>query len=237
MPTFEPRPGRPLEGGSPEKASRAGVRAQKAPRVGPAEITNSWTGEALSMSLECRRKAASSARSPSSDPMKTAGSPHWHPCDSSLSLIRTPRDCGSSTAPVIEKVSRTAGGRGPPERVLQAASCREGTVSRPPKPSPSTLCRSRPARQSTRQAVPHVASQVARQIACQVASQSPPTTPPRSAPEPPGAQTFFKFFHRPDRIGASAVLVTAWKHVVFRDNPPCDDLLTMGVDNPECGGL
>ncbi|MBB4363628.1 hypothetical protein GGD65_004673 [Bradyrhizobium sp. CIR18] len=139
MPAFEPRPGRPLEGGSPEKASRAGVRAQKAPRVGPAEITNSWTGEALSMSLECRRKAASSARSPSSDPMKTAGSPHWHPCDSSLSLIRTPRDCGSSTAPVIEKVSRTAGGRGPPERVLQAASHREGTVSRPSSP-PQVPC-------------------------------------------------------------------------------------------------
>ncbi|MGY4284433.1 hypothetical protein ACVWXO_003653 [Bradyrhizobium sp. LM2.7] len=31
------------------------------------------------MSLECLKKAASSLRSPSSDPMKTAGSPHWHP--------------------------------------------------------------------------------------------------------------------------------------------------------------
>nr|GAJ32586.1 hypothetical protein BDOA9_0117760 [Bradyrhizobium sp. DOA9] len=30
------------------------------------------------MSLECRKKAASSARSPSSDPIKIAGSPHWH---------------------------------------------------------------------------------------------------------------------------------------------------------------
>jgi len=47
--------------------------------MGPAEITNSWTGKALSMSLECPGKAASSARSPSSDPMKTAGSPLWHP--------------------------------------------------------------------------------------------------------------------------------------------------------------
>ncbi|CUU21965.1 hypothetical protein CDS [Bradyrhizobium sp.] len=78
MPDFEPLLAALLKGDR-RKRQAAQAPALRKPSMGPAEITNSWTGKGLSMSLECRRKAASSARSPSSDPMKIAGSPHWHP--------------------------------------------------------------------------------------------------------------------------------------------------------------
>src|SRR3954454_17763580 len=79
------------------------------------------------MSLEGLKKAASSYdRLPLTH--QTAGSPHWHPCDSSFVCTRTPGDCGSSTAPNMEKFPERPGVRGlpgtsDPSRV-QVASCR-----------------------------------------------------------------------------------------------------------------
>ena len=72
-------------------------------------------------------------RSPSLNPMKIAGSPHWRPRDSRLSLTRTPRDCGSSTAPNMEKFPERPAARALAREALQAAS---GTPSDPP-PEPS----------------------------------------------------------------------------------------------------
>src|SRR3954467_12650837 len=65
------------------------------------------------MSLEGLKKAASSYdRLPLTH--QTAGSPHWHPCDSSFVCTRTPGDCGSSTAPNMEKFPERLGARGLP---------------------------------------------------------------------------------------------------------------------------
>lgn len=87
---------------------------------GPAEITNSWAGEGLSMSLDCQKKVVSSLDRP---PLTRED--RWQPplasSDSSLSFSRTPRECGSSTAPPVENFpcrrrTRPSGRRAPKAR-------------------------------------------------------------------------------------------------------------------------
>jgi hypothetical protein len=56
-------------------------------------------------------------------------------------------------------------------------------------------------------------------------------------PEPPRAQTFFGFFLRAGPIQPLGASLTHWNRQCFRNNPPCDDFLTIGVDNPDGWGL
>ena len=55
--------------------------------------------------------------------------------------------------------------------------------------------------------------------------------------EPAGRQTFFGIFWRSVAVGSFLLALIDWNHWIFCDDPLCDDLLTMGVDNPGRGGL
>src|SRR3954468_7888739 len=102
-----------------------------------------------------------------------------------LVCIRTPGDCGSSTAPNMEKFPERLGARGLPGA---GAPSRVQGASMPP-------------------------------------------------PDPPRAQTFFEFFLRAGAIQPLGVLLTRCNRADFFNNPPCDDFLTMVVDNPDGWGL
>src|SRR3954465_10594973 len=56
-------------------------------------------------------------------------------------------------------------------------------------------------------------------------------------PEPPRAQTFFGFFLRAGPIQPLGDFLTCCNRKDFSNNPPCDDFLTMVVDNPDGWGL
>ena len=60
---------------------------------------------------------------------------------------------------------------------------------------------------------------------------------PKPPPEPAGGQAFFEIFCGAALIRPLAALLIDWDRWIFFDDPPCDDLLTMGVDNPGRGGL
>jgi hypothetical protein len=61
--------------------------------------------------------------------------------------------------------------------------------------------------------------------------------PQKPPPEPAGGRTFFEIFCGSGPIRSPALSLIDCNHWNFCDDPLCDDLLTMGVDNPECGGL
>ena len=68
--------------------------------------------------------------------------------------------------------------------------------------------------------------------AIQVASKSP-----HAASGALSSPNFFEFFLRAGAIQPLSDFLTCCNRVDFSNNPPCDDFLTMVVDNPDGWGL
>ena len=69
---------------------------------------------------------------------------------------------------------------------------------------------------------------------------APPARPEgrqKPPPEPAGTQTFFEIFRDVAAAGSFPFPLIDWNRWNYFDDPLCDDLLTMGVDNPGRGGL
>jgi len=125
-------------------------------------------------------------RSPSLNPTKIAGSPHWHPAIQAC-VIPERRGIVALVRRLIWKKI--------PERPV-AGSLDRGQAGSLPAPLGS---------------------------------------PFRAPQELARAQTFFQIFCRAAPLRAPLVFLIDCNHSIFRDNPLCDDLLTIGVDSPEGG--
>ena len=173
------------------------------------------------MSFECRRKVASSARSPSSDPMKIAGSPHRHPAIQARLL--------SERRGIVAQVRRQIWKNFPERRAVKTRSDQErspagwGTNSIRPG-SWRLIGGPQPGDGAQGWRAPRKGPGEVARKAPQAAFRSPLAR-----------QTFFQIFCREGPSGASGSLLTGWNRGCFLAGPLCDDLLTIGVDRPEGG--